>query len=466
MTTIYADSCGTITQTWQIRNLENCGCYEIYDFQTTQIFTVATDCGGIPNDPPVTVLDIVTTACNTPVTFDPLANDSDPDGVLDPTSVVITQQPLHGTATVNNITGEITYTPATNQAGNYSLIYQVADNDGATALGTVNIRVLPCPPQCSISIGNITAGACNYYGYAPITIPFSANNTGTTLTIAADAIDINYNVVAPNGTITIYLLADGSTIPITITDNSNPACFSATTYTLPTCTPDPCSVCNFDIDNVTITPATGPANQDGSIEFEIIPSGGCVGPYTIQDVVRQPGCYFYQGGAFGSPTGLPACDTLITTFTAANVGNPTFSTGLNTFKIEGLIQTGSLGGYGTPYAVSIADANGCVTWHTFYMYHVLAPTCTFSLMAKVQSGTCDANGNYSVAVITQSLNAGTFSIKANGNYVAGAIPYSAGYYTTYLLSLNSNPYTGIVTITVEDDADPNCNASTTIESLC
>ena len=49
------------------------------------------------NDPPVAHDDTATTDEDTPVDIDVLANDDDPDGTLDPTSVAITGLPAHGT---------------------------------------------------------------------------------------------------------------------------------------------------------------------------------------------------------------------------------------------------------------------------------------------------------------------------------------------------------------------------------
>ncbi|MEL0625051.1 tandem-95 repeat protein [Marinomonas arenicola] len=64
------------------------------------------------------------------ITIDVLANDTDVDGTIDPTSVVITTQPEHGTVSVNSETGKVTYTPNEHYNGNDSFEYTVEDDTG------------------------------------------------------------------------------------------------------------------------------------------------------------------------------------------------------------------------------------------------------------------------------------------------------------------------------------------------
>lgn len=95
------------------------------------------------NAAPVAVDDRVTTALNTPITINVLANDSDSDGTLVPSSVTVTTQPLRGgTATVNP-DGTINFTPRLNFLGTDGFAYTVMDNQGAvsnTAVVRVNVQ--------------------------------------------------------------------------------------------------------------------------------------------------------------------------------------------------------------------------------------------------------------------------------------------------------------------------------------
>ncbi len=59
------------------------------------------------------------------------ANDTDVDGTVDVTSVVITINPTNGTIiSINPITGEVTYTPNRDFNGSDSFTYTIKDNTG------------------------------------------------------------------------------------------------------------------------------------------------------------------------------------------------------------------------------------------------------------------------------------------------------------------------------------------------
>jgi hypothetical protein len=96
----------------------------------------------IINAPPVAANDTVGTNLNTAVLINVLANDSDPDGTVDPTTVTIVSTASHGTTSVNAITGAVTYTPALNYTGPDNFAYKVKDNLGADSnVATVTITV-------------------------------------------------------------------------------------------------------------------------------------------------------------------------------------------------------------------------------------------------------------------------------------------------------------------------------------
>jgi FtsP/CotA-like multicopper oxidase with cupredoxin domain len=81
------------------------------------------------NQAPVADVDTATTPKNTDVTFSVVANDTDADGTIDVTTVVIDRLPKRGTA-VANLDGTVTYTPDFDAAGSDSFRYRVEDDDG------------------------------------------------------------------------------------------------------------------------------------------------------------------------------------------------------------------------------------------------------------------------------------------------------------------------------------------------
>jgi FtsP/CotA-like multicopper oxidase with cupredoxin domain len=124
-----------------------------------------TDSGGLPgsatinitindvNLAPVANPDFATTTRNTPITIDLTSNDDDPDGNLDPTSVIVTGEELIATGwvapssrggTVTNLkNGSVVYEPRRNFRGTDTFTYTVGDTDGErSAQATVQVNVV------------------------------------------------------------------------------------------------------------------------------------------------------------------------------------------------------------------------------------------------------------------------------------------------------------------------------------
>ncbi|PYE38788.1 beta strand repeat-containing protein, partial [Psychrobacter fozii] len=116
------------------------------------------------NDTPVAVDDVGSGPLNQLVSVDILANDTDPENDLDPTTVIITQAPAAGSIiaadgksvivpgegiwSVNSTTGEITFTPTTGFTDDPTPIsYTVDDSTGLTSNeATVTIDYPPTAP--------------------------------------------------------------------------------------------------------------------------------------------------------------------------------------------------------------------------------------------------------------------------------------------------------------------------------
>ncbi len=95
-----------------------------------------------PNLPPVATPDTGTSPAGGPVTVDVVSNDSDPDGVINYSTVQIASQPTNGTA-VSLGNGLVTYTPNLGFNGTDTFTYIVADNRGTfTSPTTVAITVI------------------------------------------------------------------------------------------------------------------------------------------------------------------------------------------------------------------------------------------------------------------------------------------------------------------------------------
>jgi hypothetical protein len=106
------------------------------------------------NVAPVGVDDALATPESKSVTFNPLANDSDPDntGSL---KAVLTDLPAHGALYVNN-DGTFTYTPDPKFTGIDTLTYVASDGKGNSAPVTVSVNVRPAAPVYNYPVAEST----------------------------------------------------------------------------------------------------------------------------------------------------------------------------------------------------------------------------------------------------------------------------------------------------------------------
>ncbi len=95
------------------------------------------------NDAPLATDDNIITAEDSPITINVLANDSDPEGNIDPNPSVI-DNPENGTVTVN-ADGTITYTPNPDYNGLDSFTYVICDSAGLCDTAKVFVTVTPAP---------------------------------------------------------------------------------------------------------------------------------------------------------------------------------------------------------------------------------------------------------------------------------------------------------------------------------
>jgi YD repeat-containing protein len=90
------------------------------------------------NGPPVAITDSRSTALNTAFTFDPRANDTDPEG--NPLTITAKTNGAHS-ASVTFTSTSVTYTPVTGYTGADSFTYSISDGQGGSATGTVSVTV-------------------------------------------------------------------------------------------------------------------------------------------------------------------------------------------------------------------------------------------------------------------------------------------------------------------------------------
>jgi ELWxxDGT repeat protein len=95
----------------------------------------------LSNVAPIAGNDSASSQNDAPVTIDVLANDSEPGGTIDSTSVQIVSKPAHGSVSVTD-SGSVGYTPVAGFAGSDSFTYTVKDVQGALSnVATVTVAV-------------------------------------------------------------------------------------------------------------------------------------------------------------------------------------------------------------------------------------------------------------------------------------------------------------------------------------
>ena len=132
------------------------------------------------DDAPVAIDDQVSTPEATPVTFDPLANDSEVDG--EQLSVGAVSEPANGIVTKNG-DGTLTYTPDAGFTGLDTFTYQACDETGTCSEGTVTVNVKSGPNSLPVAVDDDVATPAN----VPVVVDVLSNDSdpdGDPLTIS------------------------------------------------------------------------------------------------------------------------------------------------------------------------------------------------------------------------------------------------------------------------------------------
>lgn len=168
----------------------------------------------VPNGAPVANNDSISTLSNSPITFDPRGNDSDPEGGA--LTITAVSSASGGTASINS-GASVTFTPTTNYVGAASYQYTIADPQGATASATVSVTVQNRAPTA-------VADATSTLSNAAVTIDPRSNDTdpeSSTLTVTSVA-------SASNGTASV----SGGGTGVTFTPSTNFVGSGSFTYTI------------------------------------------------------------------------------------------------------------------------------------------------------------------------------------------------------------------------------------------
>ncbi len=162
---------------------------------TTHIATIADDDG-----PPIAVNDSAVTNEDSSVTFNPIDNDSDPNGNLDTTSVTILDSTNNGLLVLAQATGEIVYTPTLNYNGSDSLYYSISNTHGLKDTAKVFIAITPVNDKPIATNDNLSIAEDNLLTFNPLVNDFDVdNNIDSSIVVILDS-TTNGNLVLTQAT--------------------------------------------------------------------------------------------------------------------------------------------------------------------------------------------------------------------------------------------------------------------------
>jgi LPXTG-motif cell wall-anchored protein len=229
---------GTDTFTYQVCSVEDPAVCD------TAVATITINPAGVT--PPTAVDDADTTEVDTSVEVDVLANDTVGSNSLDPSSVVVTVQPNHGTVTVDPATGKITYTPDPGYTGTDTFTYAVCDTGSPQNCDTAEVTIT-IEPAAVLPVVTAVDDAETTDIDTPVDVDLLANDSATDGTL--DAASVNVTVQPSHGSVTI----DPATGKATYTPNAG---YSGTdTFTYEVCEVDHPSICDTAVATITINPA-------------------------------------------------------------------------------------------------------------------------------------------------------------------------------------------------------------------
>lgn len=402
---------------------------------------VSVDCPTVPlkvtvSDPktpnangPIVNPDIASILADNPVIVKTLANDvgGNPSEPLSPSSVSVVEQPKHGTASVDPLTGNITYIPTPGFVGSDTLTYKVCDTGVPASCGTAQqiFTVLPTnSPNTTVASDDFIVAIVN----TPVNGNVSINDgdpEGNTQTVVAGTIPTAGGNLAlsSNGTYT-FTPANGFTgsvdIPYTTCDNGTPqACAKATLHinVVPACIKP-----LLTVQNITCTGSSYTVTF--SSEGTVTTNNGTISGNTL--TVSSGNSTLTATSSCGEVTSMvvtaPSCPVpaTCTQIASLSVGNA-LCTGTGTYTVSfsalngtvtssvGTISGNSVSGIpvGTNVVLTLTPTEATCSGQSVTVTSpasCVTPSCTDGSVGISYSTVCNNDGTYNINFTTSISN--------------------------------------------------------------
>ncbi|WPO97712.1 Ig-like domain-containing protein [Pseudomonas sp. HR96] len=372
------------------------------------------------NHAPTAVNDSVTTAEDTAVTVNVLANDSDVDG----DSLAVTAASAGHGSVVINPNGTLTYTPNADYNGTDTIAYTVRDPSGLTASASVAVTITPVN-DAPVVTSSIAAQAGNDSTAVTVaTASHFSDVDGDTLAYSVAGLPAGLAIDASTGIISGTLGSSASTggpnhdgnytITVTATDPSGTAV--STSFAFSASNPAPTTggatvttnedtrisgtlVANdVDGDALTFSATQAPAhgsvvvNADGSFTYTPAANYNGVDSFTYQVRDADGGIASAVVSINVTPVNDAPTATAIGTQTAADATAVSFGVASHFSDVEGDTLRYSVSGL--PTGLAIDPATGIISG---------------TLGSSASTGSANHDGSYSVTVSADDGNGGTVS---------------------------------------------------------
>jgi len=404
---------------------------------TSNAATVSLTVSGTGNNAaPVANNDTATVAEGGTAIINVAANDTDSDGTINPASIVIFQNPVNGTVTVNN-DGTVTYIHNGSETTTDSFQYTIKDDDGTVSnVATVTVTITPTndAPTAVNDTAQVTSGGTT-------TINVAANDTDSDGTLDLTTVTITQQPV--NGTATansdgtVTYTHNGSatttdTFKYTIKDNSgntsNAATVTVAIGNAPVANNDTATVAEGG--NVNIPVSTNDTDSDGTIN-----------PATIV-ITQQP--------ANGSVT-VNSNGSVTYTHNGSETTSDTFKYTIK--DNQGLVSNAAT------VTVTITPVNDAPTANNDTLFVTDGGSATFN----VTTNDTDPDGTIDPAsvTITQQPTLGSVTVNGDGTVTyTRSGPGTAADAFQYTVKDNTGATSNVATVTVTVDTPPVANDDT------